>query len=139
MESDDEFIASADKAIRLNITECHNSLEYGWQYLTMLFSPCANIHLYSGIIPPRVISLPADCYEEDLNNLEIKFAINHMLELKGDEAYLPLPVQQDYEVTWNTKSNSNKYDANDFDSLRLFQGQTTIQDGWFDMVRLKER
>ncbi|MBT9314057.1 hypothetical protein [Leptothoe spongobia] len=72
------------------------------QTLTMLVDPRGVFHATSGILPSKVINIPAEHYAEALANIKITFLTAPILTERTNQSRLnlPLPTAPDYDWSW---------------------------------------
>ncbi len=83
----------------INIIQSLNSPP---QKVTMLIDPRGVVHATSGILPNKVIDIPAEQYAEVLANIKVTFLTSPILSDR-DKLNLPLPTEPEYDWSWLEK------------------------------------
>jgi hypothetical protein len=69
------------------------------QYLTMLVDPRGSVHVTSGLLPTKTITLPPEDYAPALETIEVSFLTTPILTESGTRS-LPLPSEPGFDWTW---------------------------------------
>lgn len=98
--------------------------------VTMIFDPRGVVHLTTGILPTKVISVPPSCFVEAIQSIELWFKAGPLLARQGKND-LPLPSDPEYEVVWREsawrKTATGVDDTLTWDDLRTAR---TIRGDW---------
>lgn len=84
--------------------------------VTVLFDPRGVVHLNTGILPTKVISIPPACFVEALASIELWFKAGPLLGRIGENE-LPLPSDPEYDVFWRDASWSKTTDGKDVERI----------------------
>ena len=76
------------------------------QTLSMLVDPRGSVHVTSGIVPVKAITIPPDQYTNALKAVEITFLSTPILTDQG-RLRLPLPAEPGYEWAWLQKEKDS--------------------------------
>lgn len=121
------------------------SLNSGKKYLTMLFDPRAHLHVTSGILPTKRISLPSTFYTNALSKIAISIRIAPIMTPRYDpvtgkaatKVHVPAPDDPEFEWGWATKDNKNAWNFVDHvepaTTDASFNGPQELQDGWLTL------
>ncbi|HRI65941.1 MAG TPA: hypothetical protein PK156_16955 [Polyangium sp.] len=89
--------------------------------LTILFDPRGVVHLTTGILPTKVIDVPAAYFAESLERIELWLKAGPLLTRQGSHD-LPLPADPEYDVVWREatwkKTATGEDDVLTWDDLR---------------------
>ena len=69
------------------------------QMLSILLDPRGALHITSGVLPVKALTIPPDQYLAGLRSLRVQFLAAPILMPAGQTA-LPLPEEPGYEWTW---------------------------------------
>ena len=64
----------------------------------MLFDPRGKLHATSGILPTKVIDIPADQFSQAFQNIDLSFLAAPIIS--GETLRIPLPPQPDFRWSW---------------------------------------
>ena len=76
------------------------------QQLTLLVDPRGVFHATSGILPSKVIDIPAEQYAEALANINVTFLTSPILSDRR-QLQLPLPVEPEHQWSWLEQRGSD--------------------------------
>lgn len=82
----------------------YQSLDDEPQIVTMLMDVQGSVHVTTGILPNKEITIPEDQYREALQNIEVSFLHAPLLTPKG-KVHLPLRPVADYAWSWVEQQN----------------------------------
>lgn len=86
--------------------------------VTLLLDPRGVVHLTTGILPTKVISIPPSSFARAIESMELWFQVGPLLARQGEHD-LPLPAAPGYTVSWR---ESERIEADDdhveWDDLR---------------------
>ncbi len=95
-----------DDPVNLIIT-----IKEGPKRLVMLVDPFAKVHLTTGILPTKTISILPEHYKKALEKMEILFQVAPMLSGKS-KLELPVPPEEGYYWSWEQKVKNVKGSLN---------------------------
>ncbi len=115
----------------------HLKLNGSPQKLTMLFDPRGKLHATTGVLPTKVIDLPADQYRLALETMQVSFRAMPILTAKG-EIELPLPAEPGYEWHWTERNKTPEHQGRWQTPQRVvpastdahFKSPQEIKEGW---------
>jgi len=105
--------------------------------LTMLVDPRAAVHISSGILPVKTMTIPTELYLPGLQNLEMTFFTGPFVTGK-DKVELPLPTEPGYTWSLLTKENGA---WNDSQAIGPVEQNATlsqphiIREGWLKLKK----
>lgn len=94
----------------------HQSIGSAPLWLTVLFDPRGVVHLTTGILPTKVISIPAARFSEALASIELWFKAGPFLERAGEND-LPIPSDSAYDVLFRGAAWTKTEDGQDGDRV----------------------
>jgi hypothetical protein len=107
------------------------------QLVTMLLDPRGNVHAASGILPAKVVELPAEYFEQALATMALTFRVGPLLIDPGVVA-IPRPAEQNGAWAWVQRKPGGKGDT-DWEedpisaadqAAHLSDALLSIRDGW---------
>ena len=112
------------------------------QKLTMLVDPRGVVHATCGVLPTKVVAIPADQYAQALRSLAITFLTAPVLTGRGDRVNLPLPAEPGYVWSWIERNDgtwSERSPIGPVTQEAAFQEASVIREGWLKLTQSQER
>lgn len=117
-------------------------------YLSMLIDPRASIHVTTGVLPVKTITIPSKYYSPALNDLEVTFLTAPILSDK-EKIRVPLNNESGYNWSWLSKSgntwntlNYGPATADDVlsgaDATPVLPDDIRLYEGWLKITREEE-
>lgn len=110
------------------------------QILTMLLDPRAVVHISSGVLPVKTMTIPSELYLPTLQNLEMTFYSGPFVT-KRDGIELPLPTEPGYTWSLLTKENGAWDDTHEISPVEqnaTFSQSHVIREGWLKLKKDEE-
>ncbi|HKS27374.1 MAG TPA: hypothetical protein VJS44_06115 [Pyrinomonadaceae bacterium] len=76
-----------------------NYPSYATQYITMLLDPRGDAHAFTGILPVKIVSLPASYFEDALARMAVTFRTGPVIT-DADAIRIPLPTEKNGTWSW---------------------------------------
>lgn len=93
VQGNDKIVSYHDNPLNLTVTAQQPPL-----YLTVLFDPRGKLHATSGILPTKVIDIPADQFSQAFQNIDLSFLTAPIIS--GETLRVPLPSQPGFRWSW---------------------------------------
>jgi hypothetical protein len=103
--------------------------------LMMLVDPRGSVHVTSGILPTKQISIPPDQYAAALRKMEVCFLTAPILT-SLDDIELPLPAEEGYQWSWLTRPGAELWAETQGIKAATTHGQFSEQklvEGWLKL------
>ncbi|MCK4258920.1 MAG: hypothetical protein KAX49_08080 [Halanaerobiales bacterium] len=105
--------------------------------VTLLVDPNAGIHITSGILPTKYVTLPDEHISKVLAAMNIAFRVEPLISHTSTLS-LPLPAVKDAQWSWVSQSENTVNEIqNASEKARLSPGQQEIYEGWLKMKNIK--
>lgn len=93
------------------------SLDAPPAFLTILFDPRARLHVTSGVLPTKSLTIPAEQFADALRQMEVTFFSAPVLS-DGELLDLPLPSEPGYLWSWLEQSRAGWHELSTAPTLR---------------------
>lgn len=135
------FSSTLPQCLNVQPPVIEQTIDAAPQFLTLLMDPRGAIHLTSGILPTKSLTLPADHYQEALRTIEVTFFTAPILS-DADQLDLPLPHENGFFWSWLQRRGDTWDEVSSLQTIRrtvFVQDagnggeelwQQLIQEGW---------
>ncbi|HEX8174271.1 MAG TPA: hypothetical protein VF543_04020 [Pyrinomonadaceae bacterium] len=119
---------------------------YTTQYVTMLLDPRGEAHAFTGILPVKIVSLPAAYFEDALATMAVTFRTGPVIT-DAQTIRIPLPTEKNGTWSWVQRNSpaepQNWTDPAGWDvfnivkadqSARLFDKPSRLVEGWLKLT-----